>query len=100
MTLEDMVNQWIIPGTLLLTLLGALATFLANERNSRLVALLFSAPAVLTSSFMLWKVGIGAGTFGDAAGYAFHTDWAWIDAIGSRLEFGVDGLSRSEEHTS
>ncbi|MCA1818533.1 MAG: NADH-quinone oxidoreductase subunit M [Halobacteriales archaeon] len=87
------VDELLIPVTLGLTLVGALATFLANDRNSRLVALLASAPAVATTTFMLWKVGMGTGSFG--AGYHFHTDWPWIQAIGSRLEFGVDGLSAS-----
>jgi proton-translocating NADH-quinone oxidoreductase chain M len=83
-------EEWIIPATLAVTLVGALATFLANDRNSRLVALLASAPAVATTTFMLYRVGIGAHD-----GYQFHANLPWIDAIGSRLEFGVDGLSAS-----
>jgi proton-translocating NADH-quinone oxidoreductase chain M len=84
------VEEWLIPGTLLLTLAGTLATFFASDRNSRLVALVASAPAVATTTFMLYEVGIGA-----PSGYRFHTEWSWLPAIHSNLEFGVDGLSAS-----
>jgi proton-translocating NADH-quinone oxidoreductase chain M len=84
------LDSYIIPGTLALTLLGALATFLASDRMSRQVALVLSAPAVATTSVMLWKVGIGNG-----GEYSFMVTWDWVPALGIHAEFGVDGLSAS-----
>jgi F420H2 dehydrogenase subunit M len=83
------LSALVIPATLLLTLLGAGATMLASNRTSRLVALVASAPAVATTTWMFWKVGLAGGS------YQFVTDWEWIPAIGARLLFGVDGLSAS-----
>ena len=50
----------IIPITLVLTLAGALAIFVTNERMSRMVALVACAPALAITSMMLWQVGIGS----------------------------------------
>lgn len=83
------IEEWLIPATILLTLLGALATFMASNRNSRLVALAASAPALAATTVMLFKTGIGN------TGYAFHSKWDWIPSLGASLEFGVDGLSVS-----
>ncbi|MEK6985728.1 MAG: NADH-quinone oxidoreductase subunit M [Candidatus Thermoplasmatota archaeon] len=85
----DPTSSGLIPLTLLLTLLGALATLRASERTSRLVALIASLPAVAATSWMLWNVGLAGGS------YQFVTNWTWIESIGARLEFGVDGLSAS-----
>jgi F420H2 dehydrogenase subunit M len=84
------LESQLIPLTLLATLLGALVTYMSSDRNSRVVALIASAPAVGLSSLMLWKVGISGG--GD---YQFLADMPWIPSIGARLQFGVDGLSAS-----
>jgi NADH-quinone oxidoreductase subunit M len=81
----------IIPYTILVTLAGALVTFLASDRMSRMYALIFSAPALAVTSLMLWKVGINGG----GGGYSFHADMPWVPALGIRLEFAVDGLSAS-----
>ncbi len=83
-------EQYLIPAALGLTLLGALATYLAPERWTRVVALVASAPGLAATSVMFWQVGITGG--GD---YAFVGDWAWIPGLGARLHFGVDGLSAS-----
>jgi proton-translocating NADH-quinone oxidoreductase chain M len=80
--------SYLIPGTLALTLLGALATFLSNDRMSRQVALVASAPALAATTVMLWQVGIGSG-----GEYSFMGKWAWVPALGIHAEFGVDGLS-------
>jgi proton-translocating NADH-quinone oxidoreductase chain M len=76
-----------IPIAILSSLFGALATYLSSNRNSRLVALVCSAPALAITTVMLWQTGFGGKT------YLFTTDWPWIPAMGARLEFGVDGLS-------
>lgn len=80
--------SYLIPGTLAVTLLGALATFLANDRMSRQVALVASAPALAATSVMLWTVGINGG-----GEYAYAVKWAWVPALGIHAEFAVDGLS-------
>jgi proton-translocating NADH-quinone oxidoreductase chain M len=84
------VMSLLIPATLGLTLLGALATMLAPKGYVRTTALLTSVPALATTSVMLWFVGIGAG-----GEYQFTVKWDWIPALGIHLEFGVDGLSAS-----
>ncbi len=81
--------QGLLPVTLGITLLGALATYFSSNRNSRLVALLSSLPALAVTSVLLWKTGLGGGS------YLFYCKWDWIPAIGAHLEFGVDGLSAS-----
>ncbi len=81
--------QALIPVTLGITLLGALVTFMSSSRNSRLVALVASLPALAVTSVVLWKTGLGGGS------YLFYSQWEWIPAIGAHLEFGVDGLSAS-----
>jgi proton-translocating NADH-quinone oxidoreductase chain M len=81
-------NELLIPGTLLITLLGAFAVLLASERNSRTVALLASAPALAATTVMLVRVGVG-----HADGYDFYARMPWVPALGIHLEFGVDGLS-------
>src|SRR5690349_4593746 len=83
----------LIPYTLALTLAGALATFRASDRTSRLVALVASLPALVATTWMFWQTGFGAAPGANA--YRFVTDWAWIPAIGAKLSFGVDGLSAS-----
>ncbi|HUR62574.1 MAG TPA: NADH-quinone oxidoreductase subunit M [Candidatus Thermoplasmatota archaeon] len=85
--------QGLIPYTLLLTLAGALVTFRASERTSRLVALVASMPALLATSWMFWKTGFSGSLA--ANDFLFVTDWPWVPAIGARLQFGVDGLSAS-----
>src|SRR5687767_5333826 len=80
----------LIPATLGLTLLGALATMLAPKGYIRTVALLASTPALAATSVMLWYVGINAG-----GEYQFLVKWQWIPALGIHLEFGVGGLSAS-----
>src|SRR5688572_8358880 len=80
----------LIPATIGLTLLGALATMLAPKGYVRTTALLASTPALATTSVMLWWVGFGAG-----GEYSFQVKWDWIPALGIHLEFGVDGLSAS-----
>lgn len=82
--------DYLIPATLLVTLLGALATYLSNDRMSRLVALVASAPAVALTTMMFWQVGIGA-----PGQYHFYSQTEWIPGLGIHLEFGVDGLSAS-----
>ena len=89
MDVVSILQEGLIPFAILATLLGAFATYFSSNRTSRLVALAFSTPALAVTSVMLWKVGFGGGS------YSFTTDWPWIDAIGSRLQFGVDGLSAS-----
>jgi proton-translocating NADH-quinone oxidoreductase chain M len=84
------IESLFIPGTLLITLIGALATYLSSDRMSRQVALVLSAPAVAVTSLILWQVGIGSG-----GEYSYVTKWEWIPALGIHLEFGVDGLSAS-----
>lgn len=84
------IMSYVIPVTLGLTLLGALATFLAPQGYVRTIALLASTPALAATSVMLWWVGIGAG-----GEYSFTVKWEWIPALGINLEFGVDGLSAS-----
>ncbi|HUR64482.1 MAG TPA: NADH-quinone oxidoreductase subunit M [Candidatus Thermoplasmatota archaeon] len=83
----------LIPYTLLVTLAGALVTFRASDRTSRLVALAFSLPALAATTWMFWQTGF-SGSLG-ANAYRFTVDWTWIPAIGARLQFGVDGLSAS-----
>jgi proton-translocating NADH-quinone oxidoreductase chain M len=80
----------LIPITLLLTFGGALATYTASAQNAKVVALIASIPALVTTSWMFAQVGFGSG-----AGYSFVTDWEWIPALGIGLTFGVDGLSAS-----
>ncbi|MHB1260699.1 MAG: complex I subunit 4 family protein [Thermoplasmatota archaeon] len=84
------IMPYVIPATLGLTLLGALATMLAPQGYVRTIALLASTPALAATSVMLWWVGIGAG-----GEYEFVVKWNWIPALGIHLEFGVDGLSAS-----
>lgn len=86
------VQGLLIPTTLAITLLGALATFMSSNRNSRLVALVASLPALAVTSVVLWKTGLGP-----VAGqsYLFYSKASWIPSIGAHLEFGVDGLSAS-----
>jgi len=86
------LEENLIPVTLLITLGGALATFMADERNSRKIALLMSIPALGVTSYMFWKVGFG-GLGGGS--YQFEYTASWIPAIGSQLHFGIDGLSAS-----
>ncbi|MES2154871.1 MAG: NADH-quinone oxidoreductase subunit M [bacterium] len=88
----DIDMQSLIPVTIGITLLGALATYSSSNRNSRLVALIASLPALAVTSVIMWKTG-----FGPIAGhsYAFYSQWDWIPALGAHLEFGVDGLSAS-----
>jgi NADH-quinone oxidoreductase subunit M len=81
--------EGLIPYTLLVTLVGALVTYRASDRTSRLVALVASLPALAATTVMFYRTGFGGGS------YQFATDWPWIPAIGSRLQFGVDGLSAS-----
>lgn len=83
------LDSYIIPSALGLTLLGALATFLASERMSRQVALVASAPALAATSVMLWQTGLGGSEM------LYTVKWAWIPALNIHLEFGVDGLSAS-----
>ncbi len=80
----------LIPYTLLATLLGVWMTFTSNDRNSRMVALIASAPALAVTSYMLYVVGVGAG-----GTYHFYARIPWIESLGVNLEFGVDGLSAS-----
>jgi proton-translocating NADH-quinone oxidoreductase chain M len=87
------IKSLLIPYTLLVTLAGALLTFRSSERTSRLVALVFSLPALAATSWMFWETGLG-GHLGSNS-YLFAFDMAWIPAIGARLQFGVDGLSAS-----
>src|SRR5919106_1465901 len=47
--------SYLIPGTLAITLLGALATYLASDRGSRQVALVMSAPALAATSVILYS---------------------------------------------
>ena len=82
--------EWLIPATLGLTLLGALATMVAPKGYVRTIALAASAPALFATTLMLLVVGIDAG-----GEYSFVVKWDWIPALGIHLEFGVDGLSAS-----
>src|SRR5688572_3407423 len=82
--------EWLIPATLALTLVGALATMLAPQGYVRTIALAASAPALFATTLMLLVVGIDAG-----GEYSFLVKWQWIPALGIHLEFGVDGLSAS-----
>ena len=77
MTMPFDLQSYLIPGTLALTLLGSLAALLASDRMSRQVALVLSAPAVATTSVMLWQVGIG-----DGGTYSFTAQWEWVPALG------------------
>src|SRR6185503_18471489 len=81
--------QSLLPLTIGVTLLGTLATYFSSDRNSRLVALLSSLPALAVTSVILWKVGIGG------QGLQFYSKWDWIPSLGAHMEFGVDGLSAS-----
>lgn len=83
------VTEYFIPATLVLTLLGSLAAFLASERMSRQVALLASAPALAATTVMFWQTGFG----GDEL--LFTAKFDWVPALGIHFEFGVDGLSAS-----
>ncbi len=83
------LDSYIIPGTLALTLLGALATFLASDRMSRQVALVASAPALAATSVMFYQTGLGGSQM------LYTSKWDWIPALNIHLEFGVDGLSAS-----
>jgi F420H2 dehydrogenase subunit M len=79
----------IIPATLGVTLLGALLTFLSNDRMSRQVALIASAPALAVTSVMFYQTGFSGSEM------LYTVKWAWIPALNVHLEFGVDGLSAS-----
>src|SRR5688572_13654911 len=83
------LNEYIIPGTLALTLLGAVATLLASDRMSRQVALVASAPALAATSVMFWQTGFGGSEM------LFGAKFAWVPGLGIHFEFGVDGLSAS-----
>ncbi len=83
------MSELIIPLTLLVTFAGAALTFTSGAK-ARTTALAASLPALATTSWMFWKVGISGG--GD---YQFVTDWEWIPALGIGFRFGVDGLSAS-----
>src|SRR5687767_2554002 len=83
------IVPYIIPGTLALTLLGALATLLSSDRMSRQVALISSAPALAATSYMFYQTGFGG------AEMLFTAKFEWIPALNVHLEFGVDGLSAS-----
>ena len=83
------IAPYIIPGTLALTLLGALATLLSSDRMSRQVALLSSAPALAATSVMFYQTGFGGGEM------LYTSKVDWIPALNVHFEFGVDGLSAS-----
>ncbi len=80
----------LIPITLLITLLGAVATFTSSERNARKVALIFTVPAFLVMTLIFLQVGITTG-----GKYSFVTNWTWVEGLGITFSFGVDGLSAS-----
>ncbi len=80
----------LIPVTLLITLVGALATYTSSDKNARRVALIFSVPAFIVMTLIFLQVGISSG--GD---YRFTTNWPWVKSLGITLSFGVDGLSAS-----
>lgn len=79
----------LIPLTLLVTLAAALLAY-TGGRNSRLIALIGSLPALAVTTWMFVDVGFTTG-----AGYRFVTDWQWVPSLGITLSFGVDGLSAS-----
>ncbi|KAF5408976.1 MAG: NAD(P)H-quinone oxidoreductase chain 4 1 [Candidatus Udaeobacter sp.] len=77
----------LISALILIPLVGALALFIAPERNARPIALLVNAVAAF-DALALWRhFDIGA------AGIQLVERHAWIPAIGAEYLVGIDGLS-------
>jgi len=77
----------LISALILIPLGGALALFIAPERNARPIALLFNAVAAF-DALALWRhFDIGV------AGIQLVERHAWIPAIGAEYLLGIDGLS-------
>ncbi len=88
--LNTVLQEGLIPFTLLATFAGALLTYLADERNTRRVALISSLPALFVTTLMFAEVG-----FAQGGRYYFSVSWPWMESLGITLSFGVDGLSAS-----
>src|SRR6202171_3841422 len=72
---------------ILIPLAGAIALYIGQPKNARVVALIFNALSAFYA-LMLWQKFDSA-----AAGLQFVERHAWIPSIGAEYLVGVDGLS-------
>ncbi len=87
------MEQYYIPATLSITLVGALLTMVMRDSEAaKKFALVVSFVPLAFGVLAMRGVKFGATAY-DAASMSFHTSYDWITSIGASLTFGIDGIS-------